>query len=224
MNKKQTSAKGKRGKGSATRMRRLPSSFQPLARNQRAFFGYGVYSTITEPAAVTGGIYQFRLNSVYDPDYTSAGSTAQGYSAYSSLYSLFRVYRVRAIVRFYGLSSGTCTVGYVPGLSSTVSANFAYLHAQPFARSAVLQGNTGGASSVRNFDQQIDLAKVSGVTTSQYKNDLDFAHSSGSNPARSVYLTLFINGHTTGAAQSVGFEIRLIYDVELSQPLDTIVS
>jgi hypothetical protein len=203
---------------------RIPSTFQPPARFARAYFGYGVYATMTEAAAVTGAIYQFRLNSVYDPDFTSAGSTAQGYSAYSSLYSTFRVYRVRAMVRFYGVTSGTTTVGYVPGLNSTVTANYAYLHAQPFAVSSLLQGNTGGAASVHTFNSIIDLPKVCGVTSAQYKNDMDFAHSAGSNPVRPVFLTLFMNGHTTGSAQTVGFEIRLVYDVELSQPLDTIVS
>jgi len=179
---------------------------------------------MVEPAAVTGNIYQFRLNSVYDPDFTSAGAVAQGYTAHALLYGLFRVYRVRVMVRFYGLSTGTSTIGYVPGLNSTLTANFAYMHAQPFAKSALLQGNTGGAASVHTFNQVIDLAKVAGVTPSQYKNDLDFAHSAGSNPARSIYLTLFMNGHTSGAAQTVGFEVRLVYDVELSQPLDTVVS
>ncbi len=201
----------------------VPSTIQPMNRLQRAYFGYGYYSTITEPSASTGAIYQFRLNSIYDPDFSSTGSTAQGYSAYTGLYALFRVLRTRVCVTFYSGTTGNMTVGFVPGLNSTVTSNFAYLHAQPFAKSCVLQGNTGGAHSVKKWDVTFDLAKIAGVTKQQYMNENEYAHNAGSNPARGLYLTLFLNGHAA-TVQSVGFEIRIVYDTEMSQPLASVVS
>jgi len=172
---------------------------------------------------MTGAIHQFRLNSLYDPDYSTTGSVAQGYTAATGLYALFRVVRTRIMVRFYSGTTGNMTIGYVPGMNATVTANFAYFQGQPFARSAVLQGNVGGMHSVKQFDQVLDLAKVAGLSRAQYMTDLDFAHGIGANPAKSLFLTLFLNGHSA-SVQSVGFEIRLVFDVEMSQPLDTVTN
>jgi len=185
------------------------------------FTGFGAIGTIAELSAGSGAIYQFRLNSLYDPDYSGTGSTAQGYTAYSSLYGLFRVLRTRVIVRFYNGTSGNSTVGLLPSLNTTVSSTIGYLMAQPFAMSKVVQSNAGGYHSVASFDTVVDLARVAGVSNSQFMNDFDFTHTTGSNPAKSIYLTLFLAGHSA-SIQSVGYELRLVHDVELSQPLDTV--
>ncbi len=183
--------------------------------------GYGYVGTMGESVAGTGAIYQFRLNSVYDPDYSSAGVSAQGYGAYSTLYGLFRVLRTRVICRYYNGTSGNSTVGILPSLNTTMTSTYALIMSQPFAQSRVVQSNAGGNHSVAVFDTTFDLAKIAGVTPAQFKNDFDFAHTAGANPTKSLYLTCFMAGHSA-SVQQVGFEIRLIYDVEISQPLDTV--
>lgn len=201
----------------------VPSTICPRSRFLRVYMGYVHGGTLTEPAASTGAIYQYRLNSVYDPDYSGTGLVAQGYTAYTGLYGLFRVTRARAIVRFYSGTSGNMTVGVVPGLNSTVTSSFGQLQNQPFARSRNLQGNAGGEWSAHEFDYTVDLPLVAGVTRSQFMNDFDFSHGIGANPVRSIYLTLFLSG-SSAVVQSVGYTIRLVYDVELSQPLDTVIN
>jgi hypothetical protein len=213
--------KNNRSKNGGKKKNTVPMTIQPVSRLQRAYCGYAVYGTISEPSATTGAIHQFRLNSIYDPDYTSTGSVAQGYGSYSYLYGLYRVLRTRAIVRMWSGTSANMTVGLLPGMNSTVTANYAYLHAQPFAVSACLQGNAGGEHSLKEWNIVYDLAKIAGVTKAQHMNDLDFAHTAGSNPVKTLYLTLFLNGHS-GSPQSVGFEIRLVYEVEMSQPMDSV--
>lgn len=168
-------------------------------------------------------MYQFRLNSLYDPDYTGTGTTAQGFTAYTGMYALFRVLRVRAVVRFYSGTTGQMTVGLIPGLNSTVTSTYSILEGQPFAVSKLLQGNNGNYHSVHEFNVVYDLPKVCGLTPMQYYNDMDFAHSASSNPTKSVYLTCFLNGKS-GTQQSVGVSIRMVYEAELSQPLDTVTN
>jgi len=223
MSSNQPLKKSKKNRKPRKRVGGVPSTIEPVSRFMLANMGYSYYSSMTEASALTGAIYQFRLNSVYDPDFTSTGSTAQGYAIYYSLYGLFRVMRVRVIVRFFSTSSGNMTVGFIPGLNSTVTSNWSALQGQPFARSAVLQGNTGGAHSIKQFDQTIDLPQVCGITPAQYRIENDYAHGTAANPAKSVFLTLFMNGHS-GTVQSTGFEVRLIFQTELSQPLQTITN
>jgi len=211
---------GKKGKkGQMT----IPQTFQPPQRDFKVFMGYNAQITIQEPSAGTGGIYQFRLNSVYDPDYSSTGSVAQGFTSYTGMYYLFRVMRVRAVVRAYSGTTGNMTVGFVPGGNTTVTSNYGYLAAQPFARSAVLQGNTGGEHSVKEWNQVIDIPKVLGVTKQQYLTDFDYTHAVATNPARSCLMNLFIAGHSA-SPQAVGFTVRLVYEVLLSQPADIVTN
>ncbi len=190
---------------------------------QSVFMGYHKLGTIVEPGASTGDVYQFRLNSVYDFDYTGSGTTSQGYVAMSTLYSLFRVKAVRLIIRMTLSTTGTAVVGFMSGLSSTVSANYTMLENMPNSYSRLVQGNVGGGHAVAEWDVTIDLAKVAGVTRAQYMTDFDFAHAAGANPAKTVYLTLFLSGNS-GAAQTTIYHVRAIQDVECSQPLQTVIA
>ncbi len=198
-----------------TTLQLLPPAFK------RVFCAYKWLGTMTEPAASTGYIQQFRLNSLYDPDYTGVGSAAIGYASLTSMYSLFRVVRARAIVRFAMSTSGTASVGMLPGLNPTVTSTFNYLEAEPNSVSAMIQGNTGGGHSIATFNRVFDLPKVCGVTPTQYNTDFDFAHSTGSNPGKSVYLTVFLAGNS-GTAQAVIVNVRLVFEVEVSQPLQSL--
>ncbi len=215
-NKQKRSRKGK--------ARSMPSTLAVLpAAFRRSYLTYHALGTLTEPAASTGGIYQFRLNSVYDPDFTGVGSTAMGYVALTGLYNMFRVVRVRAIVRLALSTTGQAVVGMLPGLNSTVTSTYRLLEAEPNASSKFIQGNVGGGHSVAEFNVVYSLPKVCGVTRAQYMTDFDFAHTAGSNPSKPVYLTVFIAGNS-GAAQTMVFNVRLIYEVEISQPLQSVTA
>lgn len=196
-------------------------TFVPPQREFRIYSGYCSSFTLSEATAGTGNVYGYRLNSLYDPDFSSTGTSAMGYSAYSSLYSLFRVTRVRAVIRATSTTTGVTTVGFVPGVNSTVTNNFLWLIGQPYSQSADLSGNVGGEHSSKEWNTVIDLPLVAGVTRQQYLTDMDFAHGTGSNPARSLYLWCFIHGYS-GSIQTVAFTVRLIFDVLVSSPLDII--
>ncbi len=201
----------------------VPQTFMLVKPASRMTFGYHGLGTLTEAAASTGGLYQFRLNSIYDPDYTGVGTVAQGYTAVTALYGLFRVVRARVIIRLTLNTTGQAIVGFIPSLSPTLTANWQYLESQPMARSKLIQGNVGGGHSVAEWNQVIDLPRVCGLTSSQYQTDMDFAHSTGSNPARSVYLNVFLAGNSA-AAQTMIYNVRIVYLTECSQPALTVVS
>lgn len=209
----------KRGKGKG---KSLPMTYQPPSRYFKAIMGYCSTISLTESAAGAGNFYQYRLNSVFDPDYSSTGTTAQGFTAYASMYTNFRVLQVRAVIRAFTGSTGNITVGYFPGGNSTFTSNYQYLQAQPFAQSTLIQGNVGGGHSVKEWNQVIDLPRVFGVSKAQYMNDFDYAHTSVASPAKPVYLNIFMLGHS-GTAQTAGFTVRLVFDVLLSKASDAVV-
>jgi hypothetical protein len=200
-----------------TALQIVPTAF---SRIYPAYVGYGSF---TEAAAKVGGFSTYRLNSIYDPDFSGVGSTAIGYTTLATAYALFRIVRARVVVRIFLTSTGAGTVGVLPGLNSSYTSVISTWEAQPNAHSKFVQGNTGGARSVGEFDITYDLAKIAGVTTSQYKTDFDFSHLAGSNPAKSLFVSVFGVGNST-AVQSFSWSIRIVYEVEASQPLQTLTS
>ncbi len=215
--KRKTGPRRGRRAGIPTTIQIVPPAFR------RVFLGYKYLGTMTEPAASTGAIQQFRLNSLYDPDFTNVGTTALGYTALTGVYGLFRVVRCRVVARFVLSTTGTASVGMLPGLNSTVSSTYHFLEAEPNACSKMIQGNVGGGHSLAEFNKVYNMAKVSGITKRQYDTDFDFAHSTGANPAKPVYLTAFIAGNSA-AVQTVILNVRLIFEVECSQPLQSVTA
>lgn len=214
--------KGKQGKRKGASRASVPATIRPMLQVMRVYMGYVGTGAIAEASAGTGAIYQYRLNSVYDPDYTSTGTTAQGFYHYTGFYQQFRVLRVRAITRFWNGNNNFCTVGLIPSGNTVVTSNYALLQNQPYARSKNLTGNAGGTHSSHEFDDTFDLAKVFGISKREFA-DSDFAHFDGANPVKTLYLTLFLSG-ASATVCSVGFSCRLVYDVEVSRPIANIVN
>jgi len=219
-NKRARKPKAKKPRGAG----RIPTTLQVVPQAfSKVFLTYVAKGTLTEPAASTGNFNTFRLNSVYDPDFTGVGTTAIGFANLSTMYGLYRVLRARVIARVFLTTTGCATAGLLPGLNSTYTSNLSLWEGQPHATSKMIQANVGGARAIADFDVTYDLPKLCGVTPSQYRTDMDFSHLSGSNPTKSVFVSVYYLGNAP-AVQLAGYTIRIIYEVELSQPLQTLTA
>jgi len=219
-NKKNKSSRKPRRKGKSG----LPSTLQLVPpAYARICPAYVFGSTLTEPGAGLGQYYSYRMNSIYDPDFSGVGTSAIGFTNLASMYGLFRVKRVRVVARFFLTSTGTATVGLLPGLNSTYAASIAVWQAQPFATTKMIQGNVGGARAIAEFDVTYDMAKIAGITQKQFSTDMDFAHGVASNPVRPLYITAFAVG-ASGGAQVAVYTIRMVYEVEVSQPSQSLTA
>ncbi len=203
----------------------MPSTLQIMPTAfKKCFLTFVGANTLVEPAALTGTYYTYRLNSVYDPDFTGVGSSAIGFGSLATMYGLFRVMRARVVLKYYlNTTTAPSVVGFLPGLNSTYTSDLLKWEAQPFATSKIIQGAAGGQHSIVTFDKTYDLAQLAGITKEQYRTDFDFAHSNASNPVKSLFGTVYMRG-LAGAAQTVSCIIRISYELEVSQPLQTLTS
>lgn len=189
---------------------------------RREVLAYHSTANLTEPAAYTGTYYTFRLNSIYDPDFTGSGSTYLGYASKSNLYGAYRVISTRVRVRFFGNTAGAAVVGLMFGANSTFASNANTWPIQPNSCNKILCGNTGTSHSIVTFDLTHKMSKLSGVTEREFLTDMDFRSDFGSSPLKAVYVTLWIQGQSAASA-SINYELTLSSLVEFSKPLQSLV-
>lgn len=204
----------------------VPAFFRPGPLVQYADLAYSAAPGLTEGALGAGTLYVYSLSSIYDPDVSGAGTTALGYTSYSSFFTRYRVIRARIEISAvpYNTTGGSMIVGYMVGPNSTVTATSTLWPVQTNSFSKLVHSATpGGSHGMANFKRTIDLARIQGVTKQQFMSDLDYSGAFGSSPARQSYLILFVRG-TGSAAAVASFDVRIVYHTELSQPLQTVVN
>ena len=177
---------------------------------------------ISESSAGSGATYFFRLNSVYDPDYTGTGSVAIPYNTWSAIYLNYKVRRATVRVSgTYSGSSGSCAnVSIAPvAYQAVVPSNANSWRLLPFAKTRVVSMSSNGGQNVVNLTSAYDLAKVCRITKQQYATDMDWSGQIGSNPTRAVFVGVMFQPIGSSTAGSLTFVINITYDVEWFNPV-----
>ncbi len=205
---------------------RIPPFFRPGPLVQFADLAYSASPGITESVLGAGGIYVFNLSSIYDPDFSTAGTTALGYTAYSSFFTRYRVVqaRIELTATSHETKIGPWMAGYMLGPNTTTTSAASLWPVQTNSYAKLLNATTpGGDNGMLRVNRVIDLHKVQGVTKQQFMTDLDYSASFGTNPARSTYLILWVRG--LGASACIGqWDVRIVYHTELSQPYQAVTN
>lgn len=131
----------------------------------------------------------FRINSLYDPDYTSGGHQPMYYDQYGAMYNYYRV--KGATIKVQALNAGTLTgvdVTLVPAMTYTAFTT----------TSKMLEQNTAAVSRVSCINgtkpvflkYNVNCAKHLGVSQATLEADDQYAANIGSNPEQPLYLHL----------------------------------
>jgi hypothetical protein len=172
--------------------------------------------TLTEAGAAVGAVHVFRLNDLFDPDYTAAGGQPIGRDIFATLYERYKVFHTKARLCFVNDTGATVRVGYALTQQAAASADPNAWGSNPRSKWEMLSDQSSGGSK-KTFAINACLADVFGVRRSEYVNSLEFGQAIGATPAWCVYLHVFVVGITTAA--SVQFAIELTFDTEFSLPI-----
>lgn len=183
---------------------------------------YAAIYYITEAAAGSGATYWFRLNSVYDPDYSGTGTVAVPYNTWSGIYLNYKVRR--ATMRLSGTyngSTGSCANVTIAPLAyqAVVPTNPNTWRILPYSNTKVVSMATNGGNSVAHLTSTFDLAQVCRITKQQYAIDMDWSGSIGSNPPRVVFGGVLFQPVGSTAAGTLTFTVNITYDVEWFNPV-----
>lgn len=172
------------------------------------------YSSSVPAGLITANVY--RLNSIYDPDYTGTGTTVASYVQAAALYGKYRVTHARVIITATPTnSSGSYWFGNLVVVPSTALT----LGTDPlaFRRQRYVDVRSLGSTGVtRRYD--IPISRIYGVKPSVVKMEDDFAAVMGSSPSNQALLHVAVE-NPTGTSLNFYVDVRIEYTVELHLPL-----
>jgi len=170
------------------------------------------------PAANSASYNVFRWNSVYDPDFSGTGQTAQTYTQLSALYGRYRVMHAKLTVEYVNTAAVALSTFVVLSPATTLGTNIAQILGQRF----LWTGGVGGAQGAATLKHTVaaPVGKIYGVPESQVRTEDDFAAVAGGNPNNGVYahVGVYCPGGSSGA---VTMHVTIDYDVVWSLPLET---
>jgi hypothetical protein len=179
------------------------------------------YGTL-ETAAGTATSQVFRLSSLYDPDFTGAGSQPRYYdtlcaaSGGSAPYGYYRVRKCHYRVTFVNnnTTSATASLGFVqPYFTNTLSATCTldkYFDA-PNCDTVVVSANTNPNMS-QVVEGTIDIARFLGIKDIEDEQDLWGAYNS--NPAVNVFLNVGVRAQDDTQVGTIRYIVQLVWEVD----------
>jgi hypothetical protein len=178
------------------------------------------YNTVLALAPAAGGVAAnvFRLNSVFDPDFTGVGSSVVAYTQLSALYGRYRVMAAKVFVEYVNVSATIpLTVFVALNPVTTVGVNIAAILAQRHVWTKGIGASVGSAATTHVCGGPVGA--LYGVPERQVRDEDDFAALVGGNPNNGVYA--HIGAYADGAAAgNLTIHVRIEYDVVWSLPLE----
>lgn len=177
-----------------------------------AQFALGTPNLVSTPS-----VSQFRLNSLYDPDFTGGGHQPYQYDQVQAMYGFYLVHKCDWEVTFSNSAS-------IPGLyvgvnllfntgNSVSGLPFSTIVERTQARSRALP-TTGSQQVV--FKGSCWPWLIMGITKAQYMNELaQYAGQTINNPASGPKLEVFVLDPNAGATSTVQITTSLKYHAEL---------
>jgi hypothetical protein len=159
--------------------------------------------------------YQFRINSIYDPDYTGTGHQPYMHDQLAALYAQYRVHRIRATISAGLLSYDQLAliVGLIPRYGGDTSSVPSVL--EPFAEYPTAQTKIITSGSIVHLNYEANVWDLLGVSKDRYLSDPNYLATFGSNPTVTALLA-FIYGSVTVSQPTVSWKIELEFDTEIT--------
>lgn len=166
--------------------------------------------------------YVFRLNSLYDPDYTGVGHQPLYFDQLATLYERYKVYDVDIRVTATNNSATSpidLVVTYGQGAGSFSDINNA--KEQAFAEFWTLGVSTGNKQTA-TFYRSVHLPSLQGVTDVAWESEASFGALCTADPFDNVFLKLVGQPHVSETAD-LHLQVELVFYARFKQKDGAIV-
>lgn len=191
------------------------------ADRQIVKFKYTDTRNLSALAAIT--THEFRLNSLYDVDFTGGGAPVPGYATWSAIYQYYRVFAARWKVQGAVSSATNAAMVLVVNPTPTPVAGGYSTIREALGQSRAKSSTLAALSSQASFlTGRINLAALSGMTSAQYRASDDTASIYNNNPANSNLLQLTLGSIDGATAVSCAVIIEITLYAELFDRLPAV--
>jgi hypothetical protein len=196
-------------------------SIQTFADSANFRFRYMAYKDLAITSGAAGQT-MFRLNSLFDPDYSGVGAQPRYYDALCAAagpYSKYRVLRSHVRVQFINVNSSNTTVGYCyMRISDTTTLLSPTVDPAIYSEGADIQMGliaiNSNPNSFLTLEATVDPAKYFG-SPSAYELD-EFLADYNANPTDVVYMELGYRPYDLAATTTMRVVVEIIFDAELT--------
>ena len=165
--------------------------------------------------AATGNQQQFRLNSVFDPDFTGAGHQPRYYDQISPQYSSYRVYRCTFRVVFSTPTTTTCfaIVAIQPTGDTFSCTNTGIANAMEYPSGQVQFIRSDGTETV--FEGSVNIWDVDGISFTEWLGMDRYDSLCSTSPTSVPFLSLALGDvNAPVGASSARCTVNIDYEVE----------
>lgn len=185
-----------------------------------------VESVIINPDAITPSLYEFRANSIYDPNKTGVGTQPRAHDLFAQVYNHYNVIGSKITVRC-NPSTSTATVPLIWGVSTNTTADqFVGLNRDDIIESSNASirryrtaggnasfGNGGNAVQSASFSARKQYGLKKGQVATYNPNSSVF----GANPSRDPMFTIYAMHTASADPNPQEFTVQIDYLVLLSE-------
>jgi len=167
--------------------------------------------TATQPNTFAQRVW--RLNSIYDPDYTGTGHQPLCYDQWQVFYKNYRVYKTDVIISLCNEETNAVQVGFVTQPDDTAITADDSAFEQPHVYSRILGAESGQNRAI--IKRTIHHPRMIGQTSQQFKSNENTYAAFGVNPNTNVFGILFADSIDNSMTPNVSVNVQLIFHVEL---------
>lgn len=191
--------------------------YDPLPVRYPCKFRYQSTKKLTVGLAAFGTEVLYRLNSLYDPDFSGAGDYPFAFQSFQALYKNYRVHAVTLEVEFTDPSVDGLVGGVLVGATNNTAAlagqTLDWAGARPMI-ATVMVNNTGGQKAL--IRQRFSIDQIDGIRRTQLLGDPNYQAATTTNPTNTPFLRVAIAAEDTGNSTATMYaQIRLIFEAEL---------
>jgi len=174
---------------------------------------YSELGALNYGGAGAAATYQFRMNSLYDADYTGGGHQPYGFDQLAALYNKYRVYGCKWVVTWSNQSStywfDVCTFMRPTADLPTTIQDCLEL---PYVKRGVL-APVGSSHCTIVQKGYGSINKLYGIGKQQLRIDDIYSSLVNTNPSSTPYLNITCQNQNAGAAATANFRLDCVFYV-----------
>lgn len=155
----------------------------------------------------------WRLNSIYDPDFTGSGHQPLGFDQWQVFYKNYRVYKTDVILSITNQESIGTQVGFVVQPDDSNVAYDDSCFEQPHVYSKILGGAAGQNRCV--IKRTVHHPRIIGQTSQQYRANENTYAAFTTNPNTNVFGIIMASSLDGSTRPNININVQLIFHVEL---------